>query len=390
MTSSRFAAALSATILAWPAIALAQPDRPTHWYDPLPTTDNAALVYWQAVAVTPALTDQQKQVIWDRSAISPDLEVCKEILSRLDPAAQLLRRAARLPRCEWGINWNESPFVFFPVYSKLRDLAYAVRFRVLMESRSGRLDQCLEDGLALCVFTRQIGRNEPLSMVLFANSMEGQAIEALAETVPQFNRIQLFRLSRDFAALPPHTPILETLALEKRGPLGWYARAIQDGQLEAALAVLEKGWGDDRQSFETLASEARKDAQSILTRLDEAAVDFDGGIRLHALPFDDFHQAAANARAQVLERSHRLSSVLQNLPEQSYLSALRVAARGAMLQAGIAFQRDGEDALEKHPDPTAGKPFVFRKTDTGFVLQSHHPLMGNGPLVVMFGRPKAS
>ena len=56
--------------------------------------------------------------------------------------------------------------------------------------------------------------------------------------------------------------------------------------------------------------------------------------------------------------------------------------RNAMVAAGLAVVREGEDALRTHPDPSTGEPFIYTQTADGFELQSGYQST-NGPTLKM-------
>lgn len=59
----------------------------------------------------------------------------------------------------------------------------------------------------------------------------------------------------------------------------------------------------------------------------------------------------------------------------------------ALLTAGIAVRLDGEASLKDHPDPSSGKPFVYRKVSGGYELESSFRYKGE-PRKLTFA-PKA-
>jgi hypothetical protein len=62
-----------------------------------------------------------------------------------------------------------------------------------------------------------------------------------------------------------------------------------------------------------------------------------------------------------------------------------VTVRSAMVVAGLAVMQNGTEALQSHPDPATGQPFVYTKTADGFQLQSNSSYQWSGqPLTLSF------
>ena len=61
--------------------------------------------------------------------------------------------------------------------------------------------------------------------------------------------------------------------------------------------------------------------------------------------------------------------------ENAVAKTQAMTVRNAMAAAGLAVMRDGPDALQSHPDPTTGQPFVYKKTADGFELESNFQVL---------------
>jgi hypothetical protein len=60
-----------------------------------------------------------------------------------------------------------------------------------------------------------------------------------------------------------------------------------------------------------------------------------------------------------------------------------MTVRSAMVAAGLAVMQNGTGALQSHPDPATGQPFVYTQTADGFQLQSGKQFNGQ-PLTLSF------
>src|SRR5436190_6690171 len=110
----------------------AEADLP-EWAQPIPTTDNAALFYWQAFALTPPWTKAQAAIVDQPETAMLDSDDAREAFAASHPAMKAVHRASALLRCEWGTNWDAGPTIEQPVIARARELARLARFRVMFQ-----------------------------------------------------------------------------------------------------------------------------------------------------------------------------------------------------------------------------------------------------------------
>jgi hypothetical protein len=84
-----------------------------------------------------------------------------------------------------------------------------------------------------------------------------------------------------------------------------------------------------------------------------------------------------------LEQSNPLAKTLLS-PCEKYVDRMdRGAVNRALVEAGLAVAQDGPSAIQSHPDPSNGQPFVYTETLDGFELQSSFKTNGV-PLKMQF------
>lgn len=386
--------------LAAPTISFGQRD--PAWDDPVPMTDNAALLYWQAMAVLPRWTDDQRPFI---ERLPPDEdwlgETAKEVFSATEAAMLLMHRAARLKKCDWGTDLNDGPLAFVPQNAKSRELTRLARFRVQFQSRNGNLDGAINDGLAILCLARNMSSDKVLVATLTGYANEAVAVAALAEVVPQLSPDQLRSLAKRHAALPSWPPIGECLLSEKRTFLGWFAREVKEGRTNSALNVVEMvagsdniratgGFADEKRRaevpwFRRFQSDVRDKPELFAKVLEQTASLWDEGARLVSVPEDDLNEASAKWSERLIG-THFVSRALLPPLSACHGTTIRVNARHAILQAGIAYCLDGTAALQGHLEPFTRKQFTLEKDAGGFELRSELGILdGEPPLVVRFG-----
>src|SRR5262249_23245203 len=68
---------------------------------------NAALKYWQAFATLPKFTDAEQSRLMAEDLTMPVDAQARESVGKAEYALRMMHHGARLPRCDWGIGWEE-------------------------------------------------------------------------------------------------------------------------------------------------------------------------------------------------------------------------------------------------------------------------------------------
>jgi hypothetical protein len=122
---------------------------------PVPDAENAALVYEKAFAAVRVTEDDK---IFLRKAISGKLALgdpaiamrVEGILTNNAKTLQLVHRAAKMPRCDFHLDWSKGAALTFPQFAPLRNCARLLGLKATMLAHRGRTDQALAvcgDGL---------------------------------------------------------------------------------------------------------------------------------------------------------------------------------------------------------------------------------------------------
>src|SRR5271165_6375313 len=83
---------------------------------------NAAGKYWQAFALLPNLDKDQEKLLEQWNKVPLDAAALKLIdVSR--GSLEYLHRGAKLPRCDWSLDYQDGPFLRLPYLGKARNLA---------------------------------------------------------------------------------------------------------------------------------------------------------------------------------------------------------------------------------------------------------------------------
>src|SRR5579872_4413983 len=316
----------------------AQGHKTPAWEEPLPTTDNAALIYWQAIALIPKRFEEWQAIIKDDRAVDPKDPLVKAIFAESAPAMRLMRRASTLNLCDWGINRNDGPEALLPHNMLVRQLTRLAMFRSLHYARMGDVDGAIDDAMAILGLARHLSRHEQMIGTLIGYAIEAQGVSVLAEPIPQLSPMQLRRLAQRHATLPPRPPLAASVLLEKRSYLGWLARTVKDGRTEEALDVVAAMVGSENEPWlARLRAESSEKPDALLKLIEQTAPLYDESAELIELPIGTYSKKMADWEARLKKTAHPFSIAVLLPVAQYHEATIRVRARQAVIQAAIAY-----------------------------------------------------
>ena len=106
---------------------------------------NPALLYWQAAAQLPKLSDAQAEEIRDMAIGKRAIDAAKFESLGLGPTQGLLRKAAASTApCDWGLVLEDGPELLLPHLSKLREMANIAVVRGEALVAQGKTDEGLD------------------------------------------------------------------------------------------------------------------------------------------------------------------------------------------------------------------------------------------------------
>src|SRR5262245_13141190 len=86
---------------------------------------NAAIKYWQACALLPALDKDQEKLLDQWNKVPLDA-AAQKLIEKSRNSRVYLQRGAKLPRCDWSLNYEDGIFLLLPHAGKSRALARLV------------------------------------------------------------------------------------------------------------------------------------------------------------------------------------------------------------------------------------------------------------------------
>src|SRR4051812_33334243 len=92
--------------------------------DKTSATVNPALIYWQAAALLPKISDEQAQELRDFASGKRPVDAQKLEALKLEGAERLMSKAAASSApCDWGSLQEDGPEMVLPHLAKMREMA---------------------------------------------------------------------------------------------------------------------------------------------------------------------------------------------------------------------------------------------------------------------------
>ena len=378
MRPRRLFALLLSPALLLPSLAAAQPPGAQ------PAAENAALKYWTAFALLPALDKEQQKLLdgWNKAPLDA---AALKLLERSRNSLVYLHRGAKLPRCDWAPDYEDGVRLVLPHLPKARALARLAALHARHELEQGHWKAGAEDVAALLQLARHLETDRMMIPALVGYSIEALAIEAAAPYLPELK-------SALPAAAPPTGPTLAQRALlEKQIGATWFLQELKKAERNKAgswqdvwkevLGAPEEGERVDRGLVNSAKSfdQAVKLLEDLLPFYDELA-------KVAALPPKEFDEQYPKF-ARKAKAANPLAGYVLPAMDKFAASERRARARMELFKAALAVVQGGPDKLKDIKDPFGDGPFEYRPVGTGFELKSKLMFKGQ-PVKLMVGERK--
>jgi hypothetical protein len=310
---------------------------------PASAESNAATLYREAVAKLPALSDADKELLKNVAETRLDASA-KGLVHRSAPALDLLRQAAKAPRCDWGDVWSGDGFhQLMDFWSGALRLSQISTLCARFAFQDRQMPVGVDDFVAMMTLGRHLGQIGALMCPIVGRHIEYKAIEAVAVALPGLDRSTIALLLDRFNVLPKEVSLRAIIEGERSFLLRYYIphnkAEYDDAKIKEVIAWYDRLSlaCDDHASLATLRDASKGNVEQI------KFLDNVDNLRLNAIPY-------ANVKR-------------------------------ALFRAAIAVVEDGPKAIGRVVDPFDGKPFDLKTWTTGFELTSRFALEG---------KPKAS
>jgi hypothetical protein len=346
---------------------------------------NAALKYWKAFALMPALDKEQETLLGDWNKVPLDA-AAQKLITESEKSRLYLYRGAKLPRCDWGLNWEDGMELLLPYLAKSRDLARLAALHGRYEFSRGNWDAGAEDAIAMMALARHVGSEPIMLCILVRYLIETITLDLLAPYLPEL-KAQSPKIIAAYEALPAGATLPQAFQTEKKHMLQWLVREMKQAEEKkpgAWRAILKRAAGlegDDVVNQVGTFDRAIALTEATVPVSDELA-------KFVVMPREEFEakypEFKKKVKAENLLASHLLSSVEKMLAAQH-----RNQTQIALLRAAVAVVRDGPDKIKDSKDPFGDGPFEYRARDKGFELKSKLLYKGQ-PVMLIVGEGKKS
>lgn len=341
---------------------------------------NAAVKYLRADASLrqsyPLPTDAAVNL--QKALESPLNEEDEKLVAAAGEALIEFQHGASSKQCVWEMSVEDGALANTAHRGAILELASVSGIRARIRFRDGNTTGATTDLLAAMAAARHLSLDGSLASVLFAYRLENTLSVILAQNLFRLPDAQLKELTAKLDALPSGFTLGKALSEEKvqRNSL---LQIAQNAKSREGLIKLLLEQAPILQSNKSLAIEiidgCGGTVEGFLHCVNRQQAFFSEWVKKFDLPPEQFER---DYKIQLQEASKNNSVMRQFTPA---IPRIRWAeaycqTRRALLQAAIAFRRDGSAALDQHPDPYDGKPFSYSPVDGGFRLSSR--LIDNG------------
>lgn len=346
---------------------------------------NAALKYWQAFAVLPALDKDQEKLLLEWNKV-PLNEVALALIERSRNSRLYLHRGAKLPRCDWSLDVEDGPGLLLLHCPRSLTLARLAALDARRAFEQGNLKAGWEDVIDLLKLGRHVGMGPQFVVRWVDYKIETMAIEAASPYLPELKPILPEAAPAVLDGLPAGPTLAQMVLSEKQIGLRWLIENMKEAERHRE-GSWKNGW---KSFFEEPGGQHQDSLQSIKTFeqavrfLEEALPLYDQLAKISALSWKEF-----DAQYPQFVKKAKAGKPLANLvlPPMDKIVARerRYQAQVALFKAALAVVQGGPDRLKDIKDPFGEKPFEYRALDKGFELKSK--LFDQGkPVTLIVGR----
>ena len=338
---------------------------------------NAAMKYWQAFALMPAMGKDEEKLVEQWSKVPLDAAALK-LIERSQGSLEFLHRGATLRRCDWSLDYEDGLFLRLPYITKARTLAHLAALNARHEFEQGHGKAGWEDVTDVLKLGRHL-EMEPLFVQRFAGSaLESIAIDAAASYLPELKSVLPQAAYTDLDALPAAATLEQVVLQEKQVFLMSMIQRLKHAEqrqkgswqgvwTEMFHAIFVSSEQKDSRSRESV--EAVKTFEQAIKWLEDLLPFYDELAKMTNLPWKDFDARFPDfiSRARAV---NPLADQILPMTDAMVATERRTVTRLTLFKAAVAVVLGGPDKLKDIHDPFGDGPFEYRAVDKGFELTS--------------------
>ncbi len=328
---------------------------------------NAALKYWQGFATLPRFTDADQK--WLGNCLTMPLDAqARDAVTRARYSLDMMHRGGALPRCDWGIGYEEGVGTLLPYAPAARLTANLACLRARLRFEDGHNAEAIDDIVAVMTLGRRVSLEGINVLLLTSYAIEHRMSEGLALYLPRLDAWTIKVLSQRLDALPKgETPAI-ALKFEEQFALDWLVGKIKEAKDKDSLLSLLSRLCDSPENGRALLQECGGTADGMLRFTEQTRRCYRQMAKMLDLPLDQFEKDWDRMVKQ--QAGNQVFTWIFPAEHKVRLAQLRADVRRALLRAALAVQLDGPGALKDHPDPVVGGPFEYVAFEGGFELRS--------------------
>ena len=349
--------------------------------------DNAALLYYQAFLSSPGQYTEISMPFEPSpsGAIEPS-QTLRDYLKTCHDTFEFTKAAAQLPRCDWGLRYSLGDAAPMPYSQPIRQLAFTVKTQALVYAADRNYRQALEYCLLIHSMAEHLGDENMVSFMIGGalHGLANKGIRQILGTMPPDR--EMFRwLVEKLTRRPRGENLASTLKNEEAIQL-ITLRLDRDQLIELA-----KQWGGG--ALSPMREERLRHADAAFLEASRAYLVRSKAI-LHALveapesyqtKLPKLEQYDERLRIEEETNPHATLTAIFGTPvARDYafslliptnLNAMRTAIKLYTIKAETG-TLPAELPSGLPGDPFSDKAFIYLRTDDGFVLRNHFPVLG--------------
>lgn len=340
------------------------------------SSDNAALVYWQAIALMPELTEAQDEAVgnWRSAEANP---VRADLVNKIEPVIRLMMQGAAKEHADWGIDFSPGPHTLLPHLQQVRRLSRLGLAAATQKMQENKPQEAAEIAIAVMRMGRHIAPAGTLIEMLVQVAIQDTATAWIARHAPRMTPEARKYILAELDRLPPAA----TTASSMKGEtlfLDWARKQFEAGRVEA-IHDLASGEGIEAQ----VKGLQGADRKQLLQWLDEAEAWYQEAVAAAQQPYPQVRDAVAKVLEKVEASDNQLAKVFFPSIERVWIIEHRAQANLAMLRAGLE-KLNGGRQMARDPYGDGAFKVVDHAGGRGFTLHSDLR-MDNKPVELVFG-----
>lgn len=340
-----------------------------------PDPDNAALLYYQGFLSLPELSKEAIDHIEDvaKGEIKPDDQV-REDISKCNSAIHFADAGAKLPACNWGVEFSQGFDTLMPQLAQMRLMSFVLLADARVRAADGDYRAALERCIMTDTFAYHAGDDTFISYLVslhvryLAYSCIQDIIGRDAGDVEQLlwlkNELAKSMVNTLSLTRPIKFEIEITTDLMRPENIEKLARVLADFDDKKISEIIRKADGKTLEQGRRIYSERMNSMMSVLST---------------SMPYEEAHSQLKQLEGNFDQNDPVSAAAKTFVPTVARIVTLktRAEAHANALKAGIEILLDharkgrlGDTLPAELPkDAFSGKDFEYEKTKDGFILR---------------------